>query len=69
MRIVTAHTMVEDLRAHFERAGFRTSPEGDGTFLVNAQHGRDVAESKAEILLMLRVWTAMHPETKAQARD
>jgi hypothetical protein len=47
--------MVEDLRAHFERAGFRTSPEGDGTFVVSAQEGRDAEESKAEIQLMLRV--------------
>ena len=69
MRIVTAHTMVEDLRAHFERAGFRTFPEGDGTFLVSAHDGRDAEESEAEILLMLRVWSAMHPETTAQARD
>jgi hypothetical protein len=69
MRIVTAHTMVEDLRAHFERAGFRTSMDGDGTFLVSAQDGGDPEESKAEILLMLRVWSAMHPETTAQAGD
>ena len=69
MRIVTAPTMVEDLRAHFERAGFLTTPDSDGAFLVAARGGRSAEEARAEIALMLRLWRTMHPETHADASD
>jgi hypothetical protein len=67
MRIVTAHTLIEDLRAHFERAGFLTTPDGDGAFLVSARDGRTAEEARAEVELMLRLWRAMHPDGHAAA--
>jgi hypothetical protein len=67
MRIVTVQTMVEDLRAHFERAGFVTERYGEGSFVVTAQHGRSRQETKQEVALMLRLWCAMHPEIRADA--
>jgi hypothetical protein len=67
MRIVTAHTLIEDLRAHFERAGFLTTPDGDGAFVVVARGGRTTEEAQSEVTLMLRLWRTMHPETDAAA--
>jgi hypothetical protein len=69
MRIVTAHTMIEDLRAHFERAGFLTTPDGEGAFVVAARDGRPAEEANVEVALMLRLWRTMHPETHAAASD
>jgi hypothetical protein len=69
MRIVTAYTMVEDLRAHFERAGFLTTPDGDGAFLLSARDGRTPEDARAEVELMLRLWRTMHPQAYAAASD
>jgi hypothetical protein len=67
MRIVTVQTMVEDLRAHFGRAGFVTERDGGGSFVVTARHGRSRQETKREVALMLRLWCAMHPGIRAEA--
>jgi hypothetical protein len=69
MRIVTAHTMVENLRAHFERAGFLTAPDGDDAFVVIARQGKSLEETRGEVVLMLRLWCAMHPEIPADATE
>ena len=69
MRIVTAHTLVEDLRAHFERAGFLTTPDGDDGLVVDSHDGRTPEELRAEVAVMLGLWRAMHPETPAEAVD
>jgi hypothetical protein len=69
MRIVTAHTLVEDLRAHFERAGFLTTPDGDRGIVVEGHDGRSPEELRAEVTVMLGLWRAMHPEAPAEAVD
>ena len=69
MRIVTVQTMVEDLRAHFGRAGFVTERDGEASFVVNARHGRSPQETKLEVALMLRLWCAMHQGIRADAME
>jgi hypothetical protein len=69
MRIVTVQTMVEDLRAHFGRAGFVTERDGKASFLVTARDGRSLQETKREVALMLRLWCAMHPGMRADAME
>jgi hypothetical protein len=69
MRIVTAHTMVENLRAHFERAGFLTTPDGDDSIVVDSHDGGTPEELRAEVAVMLGLWRAMHPEAPADAVD
>ena len=69
MRIVTAPTLVEDLRAHFERAGFLTTPDGDNGVVVDRRDGRTPEELQAEVAVMLGLWRAMHPEVLTEAVD
>lgn len=69
MRIVTVQTMVEDLRAHFGRAGFVTERDGEASFVVTARDGRSLQETKREVALMLRLWCAMHPGIRADATE
>ena len=69
MRIVTVQTMVEDLRAHFGRAGFVTERDGEASFVVTARDGRSLQETKREFALMLRLWCAMHPGIRADATE
>ena len=69
MRIVTAHTLVGDLRAHFERAGFLTTPDGDGGIVVESPDGRTAEELRVEVAVMLGLWRAMHPDAPAEAVD
>jgi hypothetical protein len=69
MRIVTVKTMVEDLHAHFGRAGFVTERDGEASFAVKARDGRSLQETRLEVALMLRLWCAMHPGIRADAME
>jgi hypothetical protein len=69
MRVVTVQTMVEELRAHFQRAGFVTEREGEASFVVSFRDGRSLQETKREVALMLRLWCAMHPGIPADAME
>ena len=69
MRIVTAPTMVEDLRAHLERAGFLTTPDGEDAIVIDGHDGRTPEELQAEVAVMLGLWRAMHPEVLTEAVD
>jgi hypothetical protein len=69
MRIVTVQTMVEDLRAHFRRAGFVTERDGEASFVVSARQGRSLRETKREVTLMLSLWCAMHPGIRADVME
>jgi hypothetical protein len=69
MRIVTVQAMVEDLRAHFGRAGFVTERDGEAGVVVTPREGQSPQETKREVALMLRLWCAMHPGIRADAME
>jgi hypothetical protein len=61
--------MVEELRAHFQRAGFVTERDGEVGFFVSVRDGRSLQETKREVALMLHLWRAMHPGIPADAME
>ena len=59
-------TLVEELCAHYRRSGFRVEPMGGGMIDVAKENAPTPEQERHEILLHLRVWDAVNPESKGE---
>jgi hypothetical protein len=55
-------SLLAELTQHFERSGFRVKRAGD-VIDVKRPDAADEEQEKREVLLHLRVWTVMHPDS------
>ncbi len=60
------NTLVEDLCAHYRRSGFRVEPVGGGMVEVSREDAPTPEQARHEVLLHLRVWQAVNPDTPAE---
>jgi hypothetical protein len=70
MRLRTGDpTLLDDLRAHFERSGFAVESTGDGDLDVRRPDAPSVEQEAREIELHLMVWRAMQPSIQVELVD
>jgi hypothetical protein len=70
MRVRTGDlTVLEDLRAHFERSGFIVALTADGDLDVRRSDAPSVEQEALEIELHLIVWRIMRPSVRVELVD
>jgi hypothetical protein len=70
MRIRTGnHTLLHDLRAHFERSGFVVETTDDGDLDVRRLDAPSPEQEAREIELHLMVWRILSPSHRAELVD
>jgi hypothetical protein len=70
MRLRTGDlTLLDDLRAHFERSGFVVENTGDADLDVRRPDAPSPEQEAREIELHLQVWRLMHPGIRAELAD
>lgn len=55
-------SLIPELVRHFERSGFRVKRAGD-VIEVERPDAPDDQHAEREVLLHLRIWTLMHPDS------
>ncbi len=67
MRLRTGDpTLLDDLRAHFERSGFAVESTGDADLDVRRSDAPSAEQERREVELHLKIWRVMHPGTRAE---
>ncbi len=70
MRLRTGDpTLLDDLRAHFERSGFAVERTGDADLDVRRPDAPSPEQERREVELHLKVWRVMHPGTRVELAD
>jgi len=70
MRLRTGDlTLLDNLRAHFERSGFIVALSGDGDLDVRRSDAPSVEQEAREIELHLMIWRIMCPSGRVQLVD
>ena len=70
MRLRTGDpTLLDDLRAHFERSGFVVESTGDDDLDVRRQDAPSPEQEALEIELHLKVWRVMRPGVQVELVD
>jgi hypothetical protein len=70
MRLRTGDpTLLDDLRAHFERSGFAVECTGDADLDVRRPDAPSAEQEAREIELHLKVWRAMQPNIQVELVD
>ena len=70
MRLRTGDlTLLDDLRAHFERSGFVVESTGDGDLDVRRPDAPSPEQEALEIELHLKVWRVMRPGIRVELVD
>ena len=59
-------TLVDDLCAHYRRSGFRVEHVGGGMVDVARENAPTPEQERHEVLLHLRVWEAVNPDTRGE---
>ncbi len=63
MRLRTGDpTLLDDLRAHFERSGFAVESMGDADLDVRRPDAPSAEQERREVELHLKIWRVMHLE-------
>jgi hypothetical protein len=60
------NTLVDDLCAHYRRSGFRVEHMGGGMVDVARENAPTPEQERHEVLLHLRVWEAVNPDTRGE---
>jgi hypothetical protein len=60
------HALVDDLCAHYRRAGFHAESVGGGMIEVARPDAPDEEQERREILMHLRVWQVTNPDASAE---
>ena len=60
------NTLVDDLCAHYRRSGFRVEHMGGGMVDVAREDAPTPEQERHEVLLHLRVWEAVNPDTRGE---
>ena len=60
------NTLVDDLCAHYRRSGFRVEHVGGGMVDVARENAPTPEQERHEVLLHLRVWEAVNPDTRGE---
>lgn len=61
--------LLEELRAHYARAGFAVAVAGDHTLAVERADAPDQAQARREIATHLLVWQMLRPDSEAELLD
>ena len=69
MRLRTDLTLLDDLRAHFERSGFAVEKTGDADLDVRRPDAPSPEQEALEIELHLKVWRVMRPGVQVELVD
>jgi hypothetical protein len=70
MRLRTGDlTILDDLRAHFERSGFAVESTGDVDLDVRRPDAPSPEQEAREIEVHLQVWRLMHPSIQVELVD
>jgi hypothetical protein len=70
MRLRTGDpTLLDDLRAHFERSGFAVESTGDADLDVRRPDAPSPEQEAREIELHLEVWRIVQPSIKVELVD
>jgi hypothetical protein len=70
MRLRTGDlTLLDDLRAHFERSGFVVGSTGDADLDVRQPDAPSPEQEAREIELHLQVWRVMHAGVRVELVD
>lgn len=62
-------TLLDDLRAHFQRSGFAVERAGDDALDVRRPDAPSADQERREVELHLKLWRAMHPGTRVELAD
>jgi hypothetical protein len=60
------NTLVDDLCAHYRRSGFSVEHMGGGMVDVARENAPTPEQERHEVLLHLRVWEAVNPDTRGE---
>ena len=60
------NSLVDDLCAHYRRSGFRVEHMGGGMVDVARENAPTPEQERYEVLLHLRVWEAVNPDTRGE---
>ena len=67
MRIrLNDNALVDVLCAHYRRSGFRAELVGEGMIEVHRQDAPTQEQERREVLMHLRVWEAINPDTRGE---
>ena len=59
-------SLIDDLCAHYRRSGFQVEPVGGGMVDIGREDAPTPEQARHEVLLHLRVWQAVNPDTQAE---
>jgi hypothetical protein len=62
-------TLLDDLRAHFERSGFAVEKTGDSDLDIRRPDAPSPEQEAREIELHLRVWSVLRPGVRVELVD
>lgn len=62
-------TLLEDLRAHFERSGFAVESTGDADLDIRRHDAPSAEQEAREIEIHLAVWRVMQPSLAVELVD